>query len=31
MKIINFFVVFTSFAPSTYWRSHPHTEPKHGF
>jgi len=31
MKIINFFMFFMSFAPSTYWRSHLHIEPKHGF
>jgi len=28
---ISFFMLFTSFAPSAYWRSHPHIEPKHGF
>jgi len=22
---------FTTFAPSAYWCSHPHIEPKHGF
>jgi len=30
-EIISFFMLFTSFAPSTYWCSHPHIEPKHGF
>jgi len=28
---ISFFRLFTSFAPSAYWHSHPHIEPKHGF
>jgi len=31
MKVINFFMVFTSFALSAYWRSHLHIEPKYGF
>ena len=29
MKIISFFMS-TSFAPTIYWHSHLHTEPKHG-
>jgi len=30
-KIISFSTLFTSIAPSAYWRSHLHIEPKHGF
>jgi len=30
-KIINFFMVFTSFVPSVYWRFHLYIELKHGF
>jgi len=29
MKIINFFMVFMSFVPSSYWCFHLHIEPKH--
>jgi len=30
-KLLSFFMLFTSFAPSAYRRSHPQIEPKHGF
>jgi len=30
-KTISFFMLFTSFAPSAFWRSHLHIKPKHGF